>query len=86
MELTLHAERRAKNRSISQAIIDALVDYGTEYDAGNGCRAYFIGERIASMLGKAITACRNKAVILYGEQVVTVHHCEHPPRSWRRLA
>lgn len=36
--------------------------------------------------GQAIAARCNKAVIVYGQQVVTVHHCEHSPRSWRRLA
>ena len=86
MELTLHAARRAKNRSIGQRIIDLLMDYGMEYDAGNGCRAYFVGRRLAGAIGGMLMACRNKAVIVYGQQIVTVHHCEHPPRSWRRLA
>lgn len=84
MEWTRHATVRAKNRSIGQWVIDLLMDYGLEYDVGNGCRAYFVGRRLALALG--ILPCQDKAVVVYDQQIITVHHCHHPPRSWRRLA
>ena len=56
MELTLHAARRAKTRSIGQRIIDLLMDYGMEYDAGNGRLAYFIGRRLAGAITSDATA------------------------------
>ena len=85
MKMSAHAERRSKARAIRPEVIEQLMEYGREYHAGNGCLAYFVGRRLEDLEERPeLAICRNKAVIVYGERVVTVHHCEHPPRSWRR--
>ena len=43
--LTRHAQRRSKDRSIPQAIIDALIDFGDQQPAGPGSEAYFFTKR-----------------------------------------
>jgi aerobic-type carbon monoxide dehydrogenase small subunit (CoxS/CutS family) len=86
MEMTLHAQRRARGRCFSTDLIQRLMDWGEVYDAGKGCLAYFIGRRSVKEDRKALLPCMNRAVVAYGERVVTVHHCQHPPRSWKRVA
>ncbi len=43
--LTVHAQRRAKDRSIPLSIIDALVDFGDRSAAGGGAEACFFTKR-----------------------------------------
>jgi hypothetical protein len=50
-----HAQRRAKDRSIPQAIIDAILDFGESRSAGQGAESYQLSrkgwKRFAAYLG-----------------------------------
>ena len=78
--LTRHAQRRMKDRSIPQSIIDALLDFGERRPAGDGSEAYYFSKRawrrFATYLG---TEARHfekyrdvYAVVANDDHVVTV--------------
>ncbi len=56
--MTSHALRRQKQRSIPQAVIDALLDFGERCPAGSGAESVYFTKRtwrrFASYVGTAI--------------------------------
>ena len=86
-EFSKHASHRAKNRAISPEAVEEVISMGREYDAGSGCRGYFLGDSVASDIERdcslKLTKSRRLAVILADAKVITVERCHRPPRWWR---
>ena len=87
VEFSKHASLRAKHRAISPQAVEDVFALGREYDAGSGCRAYFLGDSVASDIERdcslKLTKFRRLAVILADAKVITVERCHRPPRWWR---
>ncbi len=41
-EMTRHAFERSTSRSIPAMIAELIMEYGDSFDAGDGCRSYFL--------------------------------------------
>lgn len=84
---TLHALKRMQQRAISREDVVLTLRYGREYHAGSGATAVVLGRRDVLRHrrdGVRLDACMNLSVILSGDgAILTVHHIERPPRSWR---
>ncbi len=58
LSLTIHAQRRMQQRSIPQAVIDALLDFGERRPAGGGAESIYFTKRtwqhFATYVGRVI--------------------------------
>jgi hypothetical protein len=54
--MSTHAQKQVKDRSIPQAVVDAILDFGEGRNAGNGAESYQFShkgwKRFATYLGK----------------------------------
>lgn len=83
LKVSKHAAWRKAGRAISDRAMRAVIKFGRCFWAGRGCRAFFVGRRDASR-DASLAGYRNIAVIVAKDNtVVTVEHCEKPPRHWK---
>jgi hypothetical protein len=79
-----HARVRQAGRAISDRAIKTVMEFGRCFWAGRGCRAFFVGRRDARE-DNTLADFQNIAVIVASDgTVVTVEHCDKPPRHWKR--
>lgn len=87
LKFSKHATMRCQQRGLRDEAVDFALNYGEEYYAGKGAKAYFLGKRSVSeawrKYGINLDRWRDIAVIIADDTViVTVQHVSRPKRSW----
>ena len=80
--LTHHARVRMRQRGISAATLDALLDFGRTARAGGGCEIIFFDRKARERLtragvippSEADRVCRSYAIVESDGAVITVGH------------
>lgn len=86
--LTRHARARMQQRGIRPDVLEALLDFGHEIPAGDGCGLLFFDKRSRARLARANAVaaaeaeriCKSYAIVGSDGTVITVGH------RYRRIA